>query len=460
MDTGRQSKPKFPGTADYGHDVAADATTTTATTTTTTAAIPPARPPPPEMCSRISKWLDGHTAAVSITYDARPDPSGEPDVAGYVMENGMVIDYEIITGNTRRGDPVYSGPGDKGLAHMLHDLVPRGFGYFGHGHNHVDHDALSYLDAADSFRRCFNTMNDWGLRPVAYAYPRNAGTKKRTQKALEESGFLCGRLQARSGKLCSILGLLVGMLPAGTAGTAKGGPAGHGGRGRGGGPVPGRRGTLRNVAERLVMRMCPGARHPIKSGTCYNIAGDMRAPANWFGLCALPMQSLDFKAGGVTPCYSCINCNDDLLPVLDGALKRTAWIILTYHNIGRPKTYGWYDWGEFQKDIRSIAARDFWVASMNEITLYAREREAATLRVETFGDPGMERIRITLSCSLDPAVFDRPLTVMFRQPADWKGVPLVLSQDGRPLGEFTFDGEDVSLSLRPSGLPYVLATHT
>ena len=122
-----------------------------------------------------------------------------------------------------------------------------------------------------------------------------------------------------------------------------------------------------------MVRLYPGSRHPVRSGACYNIPGNMRAPANRFALCALPMQSLDFKAGGVMPCYSCINNNCDLLPVLDGALERTAWIILVYRSIGRPKEYGWYDWGEFQKDVRSIAARDFRVAPMNDITLYARE---------------------------------------------------------------------------------------
>ena len=42
--------------------------------------------------SGISKWLDGHADAVSITYDIKPDLSEGPDVAGYMTENGMVLD--------------------------------------------------------------------------------------------------------------------------------------------------------------------------------------------------------------------------------------------------------------------------------------------------------------------------------------------------------------------------------
>ena len=202
MGANKQNGPGFPGTAGSGRAVTADAAPAPAVATA------PAGPRPHDPCPRISKWFDGHTAAVSITYDSKPDPSEYPGVAGHVAENGMVIDYEIITGSTHRGNPVYSGPGDEDLAYVLHDLVPKGFGYFGHGHDHVDHDALSYAAAADSFRRCFDTMRDWGLKPVAYAYPRNAGAKKRTQRALEHSGFLCGRLQARSGKFCSLLGLI------------------------------------------------------------------------------------------------------------------------------------------------------------------------------------------------------------------------------------------------------------
>ena len=76
MDTGRRGEPEPSGTTGSGHAAAAFTA--------------PAKPL--LIRSRISKWLDGHAAAASITYDIKPDPSEEPDAAGYVTENGMVLD--------------------------------------------------------------------------------------------------------------------------------------------------------------------------------------------------------------------------------------------------------------------------------------------------------------------------------------------------------------------------------
>jgi len=71
-----------------------------------------------------------------------------------------------------------------------------GFGYFGHGHTHVNHDALSYDEAFQSFKTCFDIMQNYGLKPVAYAYPEGKGFKSTTQKALKNAGFICGRFHS------------------------------------------------------------------------------------------------------------------------------------------------------------------------------------------------------------------------------------------------------------------------
>ena len=202
----------------------------------------------------------------------------------YVMEQGLVMGYEMVTGNTFYGDRTFSGPDDERIVYLMSELVPKGFGYFGHGHNHIDHDELSYEEALESFQANYDTMKDWGMKPVAYAYPRSAGHEEETQRALEASGFLSGRLQTTN------------------------------------------------------------------PGEFYNLPGSRSAPDNWFGLRALEMQSIEFQG-----CDACINDNDELVPVLDEALAQTAWVILTYHAIGKPEWWGWYDWGEFRKDVQSGA---------------------------------------------------------------------------------------------------------
>ena len=175
------------------------------------------------------------------------------------------------------------------------------------------------------------------------------------------------------------------------------------------------------------------------------------APDNWFGLMSLEMQSIEFEG-----CDNCINDNDELTPILDEALARTAWVILTYHSIGQ-RHWGWYDWDEFRKDVQSIAARDFWTASMNDITLYVRERENAVITVELVeGSGGTESIEITLSDGLDNVRFDQPLTILFDQPTDWVGRPFTVSQNGEVLDELVFDTEAAALSLKPNERPYVL----
>ena len=343
----------------------------------------------------VAKWFDNRTAAISITYDSWPLPSYPapaevPDVDGYVREQGLVIGYELVTGNTIHGDPVFpDGLDDRRLTYLLEELIPNGFGYFGHGHDHIDHDALSYEDALRSFRTNYETMQRWGLQPVAYAYPRSAGHEAETQRALADAGFLSGRLQT----------------------------------------------TRRREF--------------------YNLAGSRLAPDNWYALKALEMQSIEFAN-----CRRCINDNRELTPVLDEALRRTAWVILTYHAIGHPEWWGWYDWDEFRKDVRSIAARDFWVAPMNDIVRYVRERELATVTVDEFrpaagGAP--EHIEITLADGLDNDLFDQPLTLLFDLPAEWVGVPFTVAQGGEIMRTYVFDTEDAMLSLQPNELPYVLA---
>ena len=368
-------------------------------------------PPAAPLNASVAKWFDNHAAAISITNDDWPIPGREPDIDSYVLEQGLVMGYEVVTGNSFYGDRIFSGPDDERIAYLMQELVPKGFSYFGHGHNHVDHDELSYEEALESFRANYDTMKDWGMKPVAYAYPRSAGEEEETQRALEAAGFLSGRLQT-------------------TKNPSK----------------------FYSLPARIGRYFLHPARRSARPAEWYHLPGDQSAPDNWFGLRALAMQSIEFQG-----CESCINDNDELVPILDEALAQTAWVILTYHAIGKPEWWGWYDWDEFRKDVQSIAARDFWTASMNDITLYVRERENAVITVDVAEvSGGTESIEITLSDGLDNVRFDQPLTILFDQPPDWVGRPFTVSQDGELLDELVFDTQAAMLSLKPNERPWVL----
>ena len=58
------------------------------------------------------------------------------------------------------------------IGYLKDVLIPSGFGYFGHGHTHINHDKLTFEEAKESFQRCFDAMKKMGLNPVAYAYPK------------------------------------------------------------------------------------------------------------------------------------------------------------------------------------------------------------------------------------------------------------------------------------------------
>ena len=129
----------------------------------------------------VAKWHDDHAAAISITYDG---DSGDVALADAVLDLGLTLDYEVVT--------VRFDWQPEQEAEFLENVVRKGLGYFGHGHLHVDHDQMSYDGAYRSFRQHFERLLYYGLKPVAYAYPRGAGREEETQRALADAGFLSG----------------------------------------------------------------------------------------------------------------------------------------------------------------------------------------------------------------------------------------------------------------------------
>lgn len=350
----------------------------------------------------VAKWFNNQGGAISITYDAVPRANSPVDALA--MELGLVLDYEMVTQRHLEQVPDW-------VKHDLTELIPeavpgkimrrpdaqqveygwsllsRGFGFSGHGHWHVVHDALSYAQAYDSFRLCFEVMQRLGLKPVAYSYPGGGGYEQKTQRALAAAGFLAGRMAS----------LQSGQSP-------------------------------------------------------YIVPHAQTRPDNWFELPALAMNS-NFRR-----CPSCINNTEELLPILDAAIDKRAWVIPVYHGIGRTSEQAaFYRWENFQSDMRAIAARDFWVAPMNHVVLYIREREKAEISFKALRENGAtSRIEVLLADGLDNDRYDQPLTLIFAPPPEWAGLPLRITQNQR-LVDWVLAGDETALiSLRPNEQPYIL----
>jgi len=325
--------------------------------------------------AKIAKWYNNHTAAVSITYDdGIPTSKLNRRTNKFVIRKGLTMGYEIIT-----KDYLYS---TYNREYLLKRLVPAGFGYFGHGHNHINHDKLSYNGALKSFKRCYKVMKDFGLKPVAYAYPMGAAMKKDTRKALADAGFLSGRLYY----------------------------------------------STRMTAP-------------------YIIPGSQLEPEDWFALPTLVMQDYAFDR-----CIPCIKNNEQLIPYLDKTIDKKAWIILTYHSIGNEKGYGYFKYEEFKKNMYAIKNRDFWVASMNAVTLYIRERVLADIKMVPVLNNAkkIQEIRLTVSDGLPNDIYDQPLTILFDLPESWVNKSIALVENGKILETVIFESINGMISIQPN----------
>ncbi|MFC1573986.1 hypothetical protein ACFL30_02265 [Candidatus Latescibacterota bacterium] len=145
----------------------------------------------PVFSVEVLKWFEGHQAAVSITYDALWGQWKAQEKLEFVVDEtlrrGLRIDYEFVTAK-------YDYPEYEFIIDDIRErVIPSGIHFFGHGHEHINHDSLTYDAAYTSFKRCYDLMKEWNIEPRAYAYPFGAGRKPEIQCANEDAGFICAR---------------------------------------------------------------------------------------------------------------------------------------------------------------------------------------------------------------------------------------------------------------------------
>jgi len=144
---------------------------------------------------------------------------------------------------------------------------------------------------------------------------------------------------------------------------------------------------------------------------------------------------------------------------VDRILARdNVWLVLVFHGV---EGIGWEPKSEAELDayFRYIADHvDLWVATFRDVTRYMRERMSAQITSERSGG----EIRVSLTHSLDPDVYDYPLSLATRVPEDWDFVEVIQGslRDVHPMshnGAAAFvrytavpDGEVVILREAPS----------
>ena len=108
---------------------------------------------------------------------------------------------------------------------------------------------------------------------------------------------------------------------------------------------------------------------------------------------------------------------EDMMRLVDKAVEKGTVEHIDFHGVGG-------DWlSASMPDFLALldkldACRDrLWITDPVSYHKYMTERDGAELKVL---ESGPQKIRLTLACKADPKLYDLPLTLIARVPADWK----------------------------------------
>ncbi len=177
--------------------------------------------------------------------------------------------------------------------------------------------------------------------------------------------------------------------------------------------------------------------------TCFICADSLQEPANWYYLPSIPFAK-EYEG------Y--INNNEELIPVLSEAIKKTAWIILMYHNIGIEGGWGWYENVEFIKDLDLFFSNDIWCANMDDVAVYIKEKCNFNYSILRNDIPGS--YSIVFSDNLDNSFYDHPLTVKFdiASPVKYNTLLILDTEDNER--SFTLKNNSCIIDIIPNEKEY------
>lgn len=100
--------------------------------------------------------------------------------------------------------------------------------------------------------------------------------------------------------------------------------------------------------------------------------------------------------------------------LLKQAIETGAWAMALFHQIEKP----WVTEENFRAVLEITRERepDLWIAGMTAVHKYERERACSALSLRR---EGADAVRLSITCSTDPALYDQPLTVQIGLPDGW-----------------------------------------
>jgi hypothetical protein len=143
---------------------------------------------------------------------------------------------------------------------------------------------------------------------------------------------------------------------------------------------------------------------PIES-EYYICPDNIEQPTNWYYLPSVFITS--------DPTQNSIHSHNELTPILNNTLDKSAWVILMYHSINYPNSWGYYPIEEWNADVDFIASKDFWIGHMEEIALYIMERHTFELAYEKLWETESSiayEIRF-IDHYLDNTIYNQPLSI-------------------------------------------------
>jgi peptidoglycan/xylan/chitin deacetylase (PgdA/CDA1 family) len=113
--------------------------------------------------------------------------------------------------------------------------------------------------------------------------------------------------------------------------------------------------------------------------------------------------------------------------IVDGVIDRGEWKVAMIHAV-KSGYAAWASADAFKEHVAYLKGRQdvLWVDTLGAVAKYKQESEAATLKAEAAG----KTVTLTLTCPLDPKIFDQALTVVIAAPGVRKAAA---TREGKPL---------------------------